>query len=161
LSAVARIRVLEAGGVLYKAVDFGYSADQASNCIHAVSSVVAGQWPPLGPLSWGETASFRLLDQFDPWIIEPSTVHTCVRPALGAGPPPGPPPAARRPPAERSVPRPAEPVAGSGAGSAGQLWPAVDWQTGERIRSHGPGWDGDSEQYPSGFDSPAKGRGSS
>jgi hypothetical protein len=87
LSAVARIRVLEGGGVLYKAVDFGYSPEQASNCIHAVSSVVGGQRPPVGPLPWGETASFRLLCQFGPWIIEPHRApggsHPWVNRALG------------------------------------------------------------------------------
>jgi len=87
LKAVARIRVLEGGGVRYKAVDVGYPPDRVSNCIHAVSSVVDGHPLHITPLSWGETASFRLLEQFTPWIIEPHRApggsHPWVGRALG------------------------------------------------------------------------------
>jgi hypothetical protein len=83
LKAVARIRVLEGGGVRYKAVDVGYPPDVASNCIHAVSSVVDGHRLHIGPPSWGETASFCLLRQFERWIIEPHTIHPWVGRALG------------------------------------------------------------------------------
>jgi hypothetical protein len=75
--------VFQSGKVLYKAIDVGYPPDNASNCIHAVSSVVGGHRLHIAPLSWGETASYRLLCQFSPWIIEPGTVHPWVGRALG------------------------------------------------------------------------------
>jgi hypothetical protein len=81
--AVARQCVLESGQVEYKALDFGYPVDRASNCFHAVSSVVGGNRLHIAPLAWGETASFRVLREFRPWIINPCATHPWVAQALG------------------------------------------------------------------------------
>jgi hypothetical protein len=83
--AVAQVGLLQSGRVLYKAVDTGYSSDLVSNCIHAVSSVAEGNRLSVTRLSWGETASYMILDDFMPWIIEPRALHTWVSRALGLG----------------------------------------------------------------------------
>jgi hypothetical protein len=83
--ALDQIRLLESGRVLYKAVDTGYSSDHVSNCIHALSSLAEGYRLYILTPAWGETASFFVLGELAPWIIEPCTVHTWVAKALGLG----------------------------------------------------------------------------
>jgi hypothetical protein len=82
LRALKRISVLESGSIVYRAIDWGYSPEQA-NCIHAISGVLREEPPLVSPVSWGETATFRLLGLFRPWIIEPQLVHPWVGRALG------------------------------------------------------------------------------
>jgi hypothetical protein len=82
-AALRQIRLLESGQVRYKAVDSGYPTDVASNCIHAIGSVVEGYRVRIFSPGWGETASFNLLERFRPWIIDDSRTHPWVAYALG------------------------------------------------------------------------------
>lgn len=81
--AVKRVAELESGRVRYKANDAGYRSDRVSNCIHGVSTVVQG--PRLRVLSpgWGESASYFILQEFEPWVIQPGCSHYWVSSALG------------------------------------------------------------------------------
>jgi hypothetical protein len=82
-SAVQQASLLESEQVLYKLIDLGYCGNQACNCVHAVSSVVAGHRRSLGDIGWGDSASFRVLCRMEPWVIHPFTVHAWVGSALG------------------------------------------------------------------------------
>jgi hypothetical protein len=83
LRALEQIRLLQSGRVLYKKLDTGYTSDCVSNCIHAVSSLAEGHRLHVLTPCWGETASFAILGDFSPWIMEPCTVHSWVAKALG------------------------------------------------------------------------------
>jgi hypothetical protein len=85
LRAVAQVRLLESGRVLYKAADFGYTSDRVSNCVHALSAIAAGQRLHLASPFWGQRASRVIVNQYLPWVIEPCTVHPWVGQALGLG----------------------------------------------------------------------------
>ena len=81
--ALDRKAELESGQVRYKANDMGRRSDRVSNCIHALSTVVEG--PRLRVLSpgWGEPASYFILQEFEPWVVQPGCTHYWVSSALG------------------------------------------------------------------------------
>jgi hypothetical protein len=83
LRALAQIQFLESGQVLYKANDAGYSSDQVSNCIHAVSSITEGYRLRVASPVWGETASYYVLGELEPWIMDPCRTHPWVGSAIG------------------------------------------------------------------------------
>lgn len=85
LRALAQFRLLESGQVQYKAGSTARPSDQVSNCVHAVESVLDGYRPHLAILPWGERASYRLLQEMQPWILGPCQVHPWVASALGLG----------------------------------------------------------------------------
>jgi hypothetical protein len=75
--------LLESGWVLYKASDLGYCSDDVSNCIHAVSSLADGHRLRLGSPGWGEAASYRVLNDLRPWVLDRGRLHPWVGCALG------------------------------------------------------------------------------
>lgn len=81
--ALRRIARLESGQVEYKANDAGYNSADVSNCIHAISTVIEGPRFRVGSPGWGEPASYYLLQEFEPWIIQPGCTHPWVGSALG------------------------------------------------------------------------------
>jgi hypothetical protein len=81
--ALRQAALLETGWVLYKANDMGYYSDDVSNCIHAVSSLADGYRLRFGSPGWGETASYRVLDELWPWVLDRERVYHWVGCALG------------------------------------------------------------------------------
>lgn len=82
--ALAQIARLESGKVKYKAVDSGYPTTFVSNCIHAVSDVLA-RLPKLRVASpgWGEVASYLVLVGYRRHILDDHQVYPWVAEALG------------------------------------------------------------------------------
>jgi hypothetical protein len=83
LRAQGQARLLDSGEVCYKGVDSGYTSDRVSNCIHAVSSIAEGHRLHVLIHSWGETASYYVLEEMAPWVLDPSRTHPWVSSALG------------------------------------------------------------------------------
>jgi hypothetical protein len=81
--ALRQIALLESGQVLYKADDTGRRSDRVSNCIHAVSSLAGGYRLRVLSPGWGETASYYILGELSPWVIDRCQVHPWVGRALG------------------------------------------------------------------------------
>ncbi len=81
--ALRQIALLESGKVRYKANDMGYRSDEVSNCIHAVSVLSEGYRLRVASPGWGETASYFILQELEPWIIDPDTTYPWVAYALG------------------------------------------------------------------------------
>ena len=81
--AQAKFAQLESGCVRYKALDGGYRSDRASNCIHAVSSVVEGDRRHIGSPGYGETASWFCLQKYKPYIIDDCQTQEWVYSYLG------------------------------------------------------------------------------
>ncbi len=82
-AALRQVRLLDSGQVLYKVNDMGYRSDEVSNCIRAVSAVMAGNGRFLTDCGWGEAASYRVLCRMEPCVVNPATVHAWVGSALG------------------------------------------------------------------------------
>lgn len=74
---------LEGGRVRYKAVDTGYNSAYVSNCIHAIANVVQGPRVRVATPGWGEMASFYILREYEPYIVQPGCRHDWVALALG------------------------------------------------------------------------------
>jgi hypothetical protein len=83
--AVSQVRLLDSGQVLYKANDFGFATNRVSNCIHAVTGILDGHHAHVTVVSWGETASYFIVQEFSPRILEPGRTHRWVASALGLG----------------------------------------------------------------------------
>jgi hypothetical protein len=77
--------LLESGCVLYKANDLGYCSDDVSNCVHAVSSLADGYQLRWWPTGWGEAASYCVLEELAPWVLDCGRVYPWVGCALGLG----------------------------------------------------------------------------
>jgi hypothetical protein len=78
-----QVALLESGSVLYKANDLGYYSDDVCNCIHAVQSLADGYRLRFCSPGWGETASYRVLEDLLPWVLDREHVHPWVGCALG------------------------------------------------------------------------------
>jgi hypothetical protein len=83
LRALAQISLLESGQVRYKANDVGHPTNRVSNCIHAISSLREGHRLYIAISSWGETASYFILEELTPWLIGPCQEHAWISSALG------------------------------------------------------------------------------
>jgi hypothetical protein len=83
--ALRQAALLESGWVLYKANDRGYHSDDVSNCVHAVSSLADGYRLRFGNPGWGDVASYRVLDELMPWVLDRERVYYWVSGALGLG----------------------------------------------------------------------------
>jgi hypothetical protein len=81
--ALRRIGELESGTIRYKANDMDYKSDDVTNCIHAVSTIGEGIKLRVGSLGWGEVASFYVLQELEPWILQAGCTHPWVGSALG------------------------------------------------------------------------------
>lgn len=81
--AVAQVQLLQSGTVRYKALDTGRKTDRVTNCIHAVSTLSQGYRLMVLSPGWGETASYLVLKELEPWICDRDTTHTWVGSALG------------------------------------------------------------------------------
>ena len=68
--AQAKYAELESGRVCYKAIDSGYRTDRVSNCIHALTAITDGDRRYVASPGYGETASYFVLQNFQPYIIE-------------------------------------------------------------------------------------------
>jgi hypothetical protein len=66
--ALRRKSELESGQISYKANDAGYHSDRVSNCIHAVSTIAEGPRLRVASLGWGQSASYYVLLELEPWI---------------------------------------------------------------------------------------------
>jgi hypothetical protein len=109
--ALRQAAVLESGCVLYKANDLGYYSDDVCNCVHAVSSLADGYRLRFGIPGWGETASYRVLEELLPWVLDRERVYPWVGCALGLG---------RHPIIYRGWEPP----------RSGVLWGTLDWLSG-------------------------------
>jgi hypothetical protein len=83
LRARAQACLLQSGQVRYKAVDSGFPSDCVSNCIHAISRITEGSRLHLLSPTWGETASFFVLEEMAPWVLNPCQTHPWVGSVLG------------------------------------------------------------------------------
>src|SRR5262249_45612718 len=81
--AARQAAFLERGQVQYKLIDSGFRTDVASNCIHAVSSIVDGFRLRVFSPSYGETASYYITRRLLPWIIDPNQKHDWILTLLG------------------------------------------------------------------------------
>ena len=81
--ALKQIARLESGQLLYKADDTGFPARRVSNCIHAVSEVVDRPLIIVASPGWGEMASYYVLREMRPWVLDEQTRHYWVSSALG------------------------------------------------------------------------------
>jgi hypothetical protein len=72
--AVNRKAELDSGHIRYKANDFGYRSNRVTNCIHAVSTIAQGPRLRVASPGWGESASYFVLKEFEPWIISKDPV---------------------------------------------------------------------------------------
>jgi hypothetical protein len=81
--ALNQINLLQSGQVRWKAIDSGFPTNRVSNCIHAIGSIARGHRVRVLSPGWGETASFELLREFRPWIVDPCKTHPWVGTALG------------------------------------------------------------------------------
>lgn len=67
--ALGRKAELESGRIDYKANDMGYRSDRVCNCIHAISTIAEGPRLRVASPGWGESASYFVLQEFEPWIL--------------------------------------------------------------------------------------------
>jgi len=81
--AVEQANLLESGRVRYQAVDTGYPTDRVSNCIHAVSWLSRGYRLRVASPGFGESASYFVLKELEPWIVNSGCTQTWVGSALG------------------------------------------------------------------------------
>jgi hypothetical protein len=81
--AVNQVTLLNSGRVRYKANDMLYRSNEVSNCIHAVSSISEGYRLRVGSPGWGQTASYYVLLELEPWVLQPGCTHPWVGSALG------------------------------------------------------------------------------
>jgi hypothetical protein len=81
--ALLQISVLERGQVKYKAQDSGCRSSQASNCIHAVTTVASGYRVRIVTPAWGEAASYYVALRLYPWYINPCRTYPELLSALG------------------------------------------------------------------------------
>jgi hypothetical protein len=81
--AADQLDLLQSGQVCYKAIDIGWFSDRASNCIHALTSAVRVVQPHVFIPAWGETASFVILQDYTPWIVDRYHEHYYISSALG------------------------------------------------------------------------------
>lgn len=72
--AIARRIELEGGAIRYKANDMGYTSDKVTNCIHAVSTVAEGPKLRVASPGWGQSASYFVLLDMEPWILSKEPV---------------------------------------------------------------------------------------
>jgi hypothetical protein len=85
--ACARYAQIENGKVLYKAIDTCYPAARVTNCIHALSDIAFRKKRlRLGSPSWGDAATYFIVQSFRPWIIHPDEIHDWLLPPLGLTP---------------------------------------------------------------------------
>jgi hypothetical protein len=71
--AMRRKLNLESGAIRYKANDVGYRSDNVANCIHGVSTIAEGPKLRVASPGWGESASYFVLQEMEPWIISKET----------------------------------------------------------------------------------------
>jgi hypothetical protein len=81
--AAKEVTLLESGQVRYKAADMGYPSDRVTNCIHALATVVEGPRLRVASPGWGEPASWAILQEYEPYILQPGCTHPWVGSALG------------------------------------------------------------------------------
>ena len=82
--AEARSMELESGKVRYKAIDTGFPAARVTNCIHALSDISFNKKRlRLGSPSWGDPASYFIIQSFRPWIIDENCTHDWLLGPLG------------------------------------------------------------------------------
>lgn len=81
--ALRQITRLDSGRVRYKANDTLFPARRVSNCIHAVAEVVERPALFVGSPGWGEVASYAVLLELRPWLLDECTKHYWVSSALG------------------------------------------------------------------------------
>jgi hypothetical protein len=81
--ALRQIARLESGQLKYKADDTGWPARRVSNCIHALSEVVNRPLLLVASPGWGEMASYYVLREYRPWLVDEEQKHYWVSQALG------------------------------------------------------------------------------
>jgi hypothetical protein len=81
--ALRQTTLLESGEVRYKAIDAGYRADRACNCIHAITSITEGTRLRVHSPNFGETASYYITREMEPWILDTTHSYDWVANRLG------------------------------------------------------------------------------
>ena len=74
---------LESGRVRYKAIDSGFRTDRVSNCIHALTAVTDGDRRYAVSPGYGETASYFVLQDFQPHVADKGHIEEWVYSYLG------------------------------------------------------------------------------
>ena len=75
---------LERNEIAYKTIDEMRNPHRVSNCIHALTSFNPNERSPfVGRLNFGEVASYRIVDNYEDWIMDRCHVHCWVADLLG------------------------------------------------------------------------------
>jgi ABC-type phosphate/phosphonate transport system substrate-binding protein len=78
-----QIERLNSGRIQFKALDGAWRPDTASNCMHAVSDVDAGDCLLTVDGAYGVPASARIVEYLSRWMIQPGRVHPSIDEKLG------------------------------------------------------------------------------
>jgi hypothetical protein len=74
---------LESGTVRYKAIDIGFRADRVADCIHAVNRIVYPERLNILDPLYGEPATYVILQEFRPYLINECCKHYWLCAPLG------------------------------------------------------------------------------
>jgi hypothetical protein len=81
--ALQQIRLLDRGGIAYKAIDERYRGRGVSNCIHAVSDIDTDPgWLATGT-AFGNAASYLVARHLERWVVDPRKTYPRVIEKLG------------------------------------------------------------------------------
>jgi ABC-type phosphate/phosphonate transport system substrate-binding protein len=81
--SLRQIERLNSGHIQYKALDGAWRPDAASNCIHAVSDIDAGDGYLTVGGAYGVAASARVVEHLRRWMIQPGQEDPSTREKLG------------------------------------------------------------------------------
>jgi ABC-type phosphate/phosphonate transport system substrate-binding protein len=81
--SLRQIERLNSGRIQYKVLDGAWRPDAASNCIHAVSDIDAGDGYLTVDGAFGVAASARVVDHLSRWMLQPGREHPSIQEKLG------------------------------------------------------------------------------
>lgn len=81
--ATRQVERLRAGQVQYKAIDFGFRPETATNCFHAVSDLDTDFGLLRTGTAFGASASAMVAQHLQRWVMEPGEIHPWLIDRLG------------------------------------------------------------------------------
>jgi hypothetical protein len=81
--SLRQIERLNSGRIQYKALDGAWRPNAASNCIHAVSDIDAGDGYLTVDGAYGVAASACVVEHLSRWMIRPGREHPSIQEELG------------------------------------------------------------------------------
>lgn len=81
--ATRQVERLHAGQVQYKAIDFGFRPELATNCFHAISDLDTDFGLLRTGAAFGASASALVAQHLQRWVIEPDATHPWLLDRLG------------------------------------------------------------------------------